>query len=238
MRVFSWKLVLTAFLAGAFTPALAAAATDPGGPSATPQSVHATARRAVHPRVADMLQWLEQEVDSGGPAGTPPPAGHVKDQFGGSVAVKGDLAVIGVPIGDVTDNGSTVQTAGLVFVFARENGQWKKVAKLLPNVSKRRAVFGAGVAISSANTILVAAREYNVHGEYNVGAVFVFNKIDGEWTQTQKLLANDGIAYDQFGTSIAVDGQTAVIGASYGDPNGNLQAGQVYVFTEAAPGGT
>jgi hypothetical protein len=59
----------------------------------------------------------------------------------------------------------------------------------------------------------------------------VFTRIGTTWTQQQKLLASDGRAGDQFGSSTYVDGDTAVIGAPYDDDSG-MNSGSAYVFTK------
>ena len=72
------------------------------------------------------------------------------------------------------------------------------------------------------------------------GSVYVFTKPAGGWTtgtEADKLTASDGAAGDGFGISVAVDGDTAVIGA-YGDDDNDTDSGSVYVFTKPAGGWT
>ena len=65
----------------------------------------------------------------------------------------------------------------------------------------------------------------------NQGAAYVFTRSDGAWSQTQKLAASDAAAGDLFGFSVALDAETAVIGASGKDKNAATGAGAAYVFT-------
>jgi hypothetical protein len=69
------------------------------------------------------------------------------------------------------------------------------------------------------------------HGDENAqGAVYVFNRHDGIWVETQKLTASDGEAGDQFGDSVAVSGSIIIVGAPFKFINGHLFHGAAYVF--------
>ena len=107
-------------------------------------------------------------------------------------------------------------------------------AKLLPRDASAQNVFGASIAVSG-NTALVGATTANGGPGKGTGAVYVFVKGPAGWTQQAKLAATDpvGTAKENFGFSVALDGDTAVIGAPNrgtfsGDPFG--QAGAAYVF--------
>jgi hypothetical protein len=69
--------------------------------------------------------------------------------------------------------------------------------------------FGVSIAVSG-NTALIGATTAHHH----TGAVYVFVHRAGGWTQQARLTAADGVAKDNFGFSVALDGNTAVIGAS------------------------
>ena len=68
-----------------------------------------------------------------------------------------------------------------------------------------------------------------------LGAVYVFSRVEGVWTQAAKLTAFDGEAYDNFGISVAVDGDTVVVGAPRNDGAG-ADSGSVYVFVKPTGG--
>lgn len=84
--------------------------------------------------------------------------------------------------------------------------------------------YGNAVAIEG-NIAVVAAKGEN-DGQ---GAVYVFKKVNGSWELVQKLTASDGEAGDGFGSSVAIDGDHIVVGAS-GDDDGGQDAGAAYVF--------
>jgi len=92
-----------------------------------------------------------------------------------------------------------------------------------------QAWFGLPVALSGVNA-LVGSRNAAVNGTSIQGAVYAFVRIRGIWKQTQKLVASDGVAGDQFGTSIAIFGNTAVVTAPLAKINGNTWQGAAYVF--------
>jgi hypothetical protein len=147
------------------------------------------------------------------------------DRFGGSVAVSGDTAVIGARYEDT--GGSD---AGAAYVFTRSGGSWTQQAKLMASDAQSSDYFGGSVAVSGDTAVIGASREDT--GGSNAGAVYVFTRSGGAWVEQAKLLASDAQANDNFGDSVAVSGDTAVIGA-YGEATGGSNAGAVYVFTRS-----
>jgi hypothetical protein len=108
-------------------------------------------------------------------------------------------------------------------------------AKLLLRDAQAQNLFGVSIAISG-NTALIGATTADGGPGAGTGAAYVFVKgPTGRWTQQAKLVASDpaGTAKENFGFSVALDGDTAVVGAPNrgtfsGDPFG--QAGAAYVF--------
>ncbi len=95
--------------------------------------------------------------------------------------------------------------------------------------------FGFSVALSGS-TALVGAPNATVNGNQYQGAAYVFSESGGTWSQTAKLTASDGAAYDFFGISVAVSGSTAIVCAENATVNGNGSQGAAYVFSDS--GGT
>ena len=157
------------------------------------------------------------------------PAGSADDRFGWSVAMDGDTAVIGASNSSV---GGHAYHAGLVFIFVRVNGVWSEQQQLSASDAIAYDYFGTSVAISG-DTVLVGADGVDPNGQIYAGAAYVFTRSAGVWTEQQKLIAPDPGAYDQFGISVAVDGDTAVIGASGADHSSLTDAGAAYVFTRS-----
>ena len=98
-----------------------------------------------------------------------------------------------------------------------------EVEKLLASDGAAGDSFGTYVSVDG-DTAVIGARNDDDNG-HNSGAVYVFVRNGGVWTEQQKLLASDGVAGDQFGWSVSVDGNTAVIGAPFAEGDG-----AAYVF--------
>lgn len=94
--------------------------------------------------------------------------------------------------------------------------------------------FGWAVAVSG-NNVLIGAPYASTSGSAR-GAVYAFAESNGNWKQTQKLLAMDGRTGDAFGAALALDGSTAFVGAPDANVNGNIGEGAVYVFTLGSQG--
>ncbi|MFT3742720.1 MAG: CSLREA domain-containing protein [Pyrinomonadaceae bacterium] len=133
------------------------------------------------------------------------PAASGDDFFGTSVALQGDMAIIGDP-GDAT--GTRPETAS---VFYRCGTVWTRQQTLSPSdgASTERS-FGGSVAMSG-NSVVIGAKEDRV-GNRIQGAAYVFTSDGTTWTQQQKLTVDDGGTSSRFGTSVAIFGNIAVVG--------------------------
>ncbi|MCP5083455.1 MAG: hypothetical protein GY948_17355, partial [Alphaproteobacteria bacterium] len=144
--------------------------------------------------------------------------GGTADRFGYSVAVDDDTAVIGTPYGD-----GNVSNSGAAYVFTRDgaDGTWSQQVKLLASDGAWGDLFGFSVALDGDTAVIGAL--YGDGNVYNSGAAYVFTRdgADGAWSQQVKLLASEGAKSDHFGYSVALDGDTAVIGARLDDDNGS-----------------
>jgi len=162
-----------------------------------------------------------------------PSDGDSSDQFGFSVAVSGDTVVVGAFV-DEHPNGSW---AGSAYVFAKGGG-WgdghaNQVAKLDPDDGDSDDFFGISVAVSGDTVVVGAIGNEDPNGAF-AGSAYIFEVgggwADGHANQVTKLDPSDGDSSDQFGTSVAVSGDTIVVGAIKDeDPNGSA-AGSAYVF--------
>jgi RHS repeat-associated protein/uncharacterized repeat protein (TIGR01451 family) len=148
--------------------------------------------------------------------------GAAGDQFGGSVAIDGDTLVVGAEYDD--DNGSF---SGSAYVFVRQGSTWSQQAKLTAGDGAASDYFGASVAISG-DTIAVGVYGDDDHGSSS-GSAYIFVRQGSTWSQQAKLTAGDGAASDYFGASVAVNGDTAVVGAR-GDDDLGSSSGSAYVF--------
>lgn len=150
--------------------------------------------------------------------------------LGTSVAVDGGILVAGAP-----GAGSASGAAGRVHVWSVGAGRsFDQVAVLAPAEGKSAYQFGAAVALG-AGTILAGGPSADSLGATS-GAAWVFTTVGGGWTQQARLLGRGAGFSDQFGHSVAIDGDTVVIGARLEDLAGKAEAGAAYVFTRGASG--
>lgn len=156
------------------------------------------------------------------------------DNFGHSIAIDGNTIVVGA-IYDDDDNG---YDCGVAYVFVPEVGggigstNWKQQAKLLADDGYSEDLFGCSVSISD-KTIIVGAYGDDDNG-LDSGSAYVFGWDGTNWGQQTKLTASDGAAVDNFGWSVSISNDTAIIGAIYDDDGGN-DKGSAYIF-HACPG--
>jgi len=145
--------------------------------------------------------------------------GTYNDEFGCSVALDNDTALIGAL--SVDDKGFN---SGSAYVFNRTETTWTQQAKLLASDGKALDVFGCSVSLYG-DTALIGA-----YGDDNTrGSAYVFTRTGTTWTQQAKLLASDGTQGKQFGSSVALDNDTALIGEPNDFDNG-AYSGSAYLF--------
>lgn len=150
-----------------------------------------------------------------------PPPGSAGAAFGNEIAVENGVVVVGAARAD--DNGTD---AGLVYLFDTNTGMPLAAApKLQPDDPIPGQLFGISVA-ADANLIAVGAYFDTVNGPES-GAAYVFDATTGQ--QISKLIPDDGVAFDRFGSSIAIEHTIVAVGAYLRDDNAT-DAGAVYIF--------
>jgi LysM repeat protein len=183
------------------------------------------------------------------------------DSFGNSVAVSGDTVVVGAYGEDssaagVNGNGSnnSADDAGAAYVFVRSGAVWSQQAYLKASNTGANDSFGISVAVSGDTVVVGAPGEADnaigVNGggsnnsATNSGAAYVFTRSGATWSQQAYLKASNTGESDQFGNSVAVSGDTVVIGA-YGEDssatgvngtssdNSAFESGAAYVFVRS-----
>lgn len=155
------------------------------------------------------------------------PEAFEQQQFGRSVAVDGNTAVIGAPNFAFGQNDGF----GAAYVYARTNSGWQFQQKLTPFDAAPQKYFGMSVAVSG-NTIVVGAHADTNAGPVS-GAAYVFELINGTWLFKQKLTGSENSTGDAFGLSVAIDGETIVCGAwgnAPSEPFNQFGFGTAYVF--------
>ncbi|TLM78480.1 MAG: tandem-95 repeat protein [Actinobacteria bacterium] len=150
------------------------------------------------------------------------------DLFGYSVAVSGDIAVVGAPYDDTAAGAN----AGSAHVYARSGGVWSHEATLTAADGAADDRFGYSVAVSS-DTVAVGVPWDDIGSASNAGSAHVYARSGGVWSHQATLTAADGAADDFSGWSVAVSGGTAVIGAPYDDTAGGPDAGSAHVYARS-----
>jgi hypothetical protein len=112
---------------------------------------------------------------------------------------------------------------------------WIQQAELISPDGAAGDYFGKSIAVSG-NTVVVGAPQHTVGSNSTQGAAYVFVQSGGTWSEQAELTASDGGAFDEFGSSVAVNGSTVVVGAGWRTVGSNNSQGAVYVFVES--GGT
>jgi len=149
---------------------------------------------------------------------------QVNDFAGYDVSISGDTAVFGAVQEDTGFN-----DAGAVYVFTRSGTTWTQQAKLQASGREANQRFGEKVEIDG-DTIIVGARDDTPSTD--AGAAYIFTRSGTTWTQQARLQGSDLQASDLFGLSVAIDSDTAVVGA-FNNDTGGANAGAVYVFTRS-----
>ncbi len=180
------------------------------------------------------------------------------DYFGSAIAISGDTLVVGAKLegsnatginGNQADN--SAKWSGAVYVFVRSGTTWSQQAYIKASNTSSDDFFGGSVAISG-DTIVVGASDESssatgINGDQtnenapSSGAAYVFVRSGTTWSQQAYLKASNTDAWDQFGASVAISGDTIVVGATTesskasgvdGDQTDNSHtSGAAYVFT-------
>jgi len=159
--------------------------------------------------------WIEEDK-------LVPDDGVSSDQFGYSLSISGDYAIVGAPYKDQYG-----QNSGSAYIFKRNGTSWIQEAKLVSTDIDSLDVFGHAVSISGDYAI-VGVRNDDDNGAES-GSAYIFKRDGTIWTQQAKVKATDGEELDQFGYSVAIDNDYAVVGAPQDDDNG-FNSGSVYIF--------
>ncbi|MBY0114337.1 MAG: hypothetical protein K2Y21_16105 [Phycisphaerales bacterium] len=151
------------------------------------------------------------------------------DVFGASVAIAGDTAVVGAP----GTNLAPVLNQGSVYIFTRSGTTWTQQWQLIAPDAAENDDFGSCVAIAG-DICVVGSKRDDVGANTDQGSAWVFSRVGSRWIGPDlQLSASDGALDDRFGTSVAISGDTAIVGAPNDDVGGNANQGSAYVFVRS-----
>lgn len=151
------------------------------------------------------------------------------DYFGFSVAVSGDSLLVGALGDDEACGGGPICDSGEAYIFVRTGGLWQEQQRLTASDAEEGAQFGWSGALQGDRAVVGAP---GLYGGVSNGAVYVFERSGDVWTEQARLDASDGNGGDQFGISVALHGDTILVGAPADDDD----QGSVYVFRRSGTG--
>jgi len=142
-------------------------------------------------------QWLEVIKMT-------PPGGKDDDQCGFAIAIKGDTIVVTARRADPAG----LNNAGAVYVYSLKRDSVQFVTKLTPGDASKGDEFGQSVAFAGDVLAVGAWKD-----DESKGSIYLFHQKRGQWIQIGKIIASDGMKGDEFGYSLAAQGNRMVTGA-------------------------
>jgi hypothetical protein len=154
--------------------------------------------------------------------------GAAGDFFGGAVSISGDYLVISAALDNIGANGDQ----GSAYVYYRSTG-WTTgqahQAKLTHASGAADDRFGVDVSIDG-DYLIAGALLDNISSNVNQGSAHIYGRIGTSWVFVAQLTASDGAADDNYGCSVSIHNDHAVIGSKYGDINTNDNQGSAYIY--------
>lgn len=156
-----------------------------------------------------------------------PASGENAEQFGSSVAIDGDSALVGAPLHD----GVAGANAGAAFVFTHAAGIWSEQTTLLAGDAVAGDEFGISVALRGSVAVVGAHKDDHGAGPVDAGSAYVFQGSGANWTELQRIAADAAAASDGFGRALALGNNRLLVGASLDDTVAGSNAGSFFEFT-------
>ncbi len=153
--------------------------------------------------------------------------GQVGDEFGYSVDMSGNYAIIGAPY----DDEGAVFNKGCAYIFFFNGTAWVEQAKLIASNGSAGDHFGFSVSISGDYAI-VGAPDYDGAGS-DRGSAYIFIRSGTNWTQQSILPAIGLQSDDNFGYSVSIDGNYCVVGSPNDDVGANINQGTAFFFVRS-----
>ncbi|CAM4134439.1 FG-GAP repeat protein [Pseudoalteromonas ostreae] len=147
---------------------------------------------------------------------------YTEDTLGGNVALKNNLAMLGASQRDGKSKDS-----GAVFAFEKDANLWSQKQILTANDAKSGDAFGQSIALTER--FLVIGAPHSDAPLKDSGAAYLYVRDNNSWQFQAKLTAKDGAEGDLFGISVAIDGDTVLVGADLNDEKAE-KAGAVYAY--------
>ncbi len=153
------------------------------------------------------------------------PVSDPLSQSGYDVAVDGDVILVNSWYADCLAGAD----CGAVYAYRYNGSSWVQEQKLAASDAAALDYFGNRLSLDG-NVAVMGAYLDDCPGGADCGSAYVFRYNGASWIQEQKLTASDAAAGDAFGITVAVQGDTIMVGASGDDRPGAVDCGSVYVF--------
>lgn len=147
--------------------------------------------------------------------------GTINDNFGRSVAINGNLVIIGAQ--------GAIGNTGKSYIFSRVGNVWSQEALLQATDAAANDYFGYSVAISGY-TVVIGSFLKDSYGVSNSGKAYIFTKSGSQWIQQALLMPQVSNAEDYFGGSVSIDGNEIFVGAFNAAVGTSNSAGKVFYF--------
>jgi len=176
---------------------------------------------ALYPELANVIPVSSESLQA--TLNNPTPADS--DNFGVSVSISGDYAIVGAN-GDDTGADNT----GSAYIYVRSGTTWSLQATLNNPTPVAYDHFGVSVAISGDYAI-VGAR-YDDTGARDAGSAYIYVRSGTTWSLQSTLNNPTPKSYDEFGYNVSISGDYAIVGA-YGDDTSVSNSGSAYIYARS-----
>ena len=146
-------------------------------------------------------------------------------RFGWDVGVDGSTIVAGAPLSAAPDRNS-----GAAYVFKRQGDDWVQVAKLTAEDGDGGDAFGASVDVSKSRIIVGANKDENEAKKRGSGSAYIFSGVGDAYTQEAKLNAAEIQEGANFGLTVSLSVNRALVGAPSADTKSGDDSGAAYAF--------
>lgn len=144
------------------------------------------------------------------------------DEFGTAVALGDDIFVASSPNHD-----TPVDDIGAIYIFEWTGSSWNET-KIVPSDGGVNDFFGRSIDMYNNRIVVGNLNNDNSNGN-DAGAVYIYEKVNGTWTES-KLLASDGEIGDKFGSSVSIYEDRILVGAYGVNDNNTFNAGAAYIY--------
>ena len=161
---------------------------------------------------------------------------EVGDYFGVGISISSDGSVI--VVGSEREHANGQADQGSAYIYHKSGGTWPSTQsqKITMAENDDSSYFGTTTALSDDGYTLVVGAVYHDNVAENEGALFIFERGSGTWTQTKKMWASDfATGGDMYlGTSVAISGDgTIIVAGAHGNDTTGSNRGAAYIYVKS-----